>query len=45
MQLNIDLRKLSGVELITRFETDIEPDDIEYYTDTNGLQVSFNFSN
>lgn len=45
MQLRIDIRKMSNVELITEFVTDMMPDDIVYYTDNNGIQVSFYASN
>ncbi|VBB34971.1 unnamed protein product [Acanthocheilonema viteae] len=41
MQLHVDIRKMSGVELITKFSTDMIADDIEYYTDSNGMQASF----
>uniref|UniRef100_A0A0R3S2J7 Glyco_hydro_38C domain-containing protein n=1 Tax=Elaeophora elaphi TaxID=1147741 RepID=A0A0R3S2J7_9BILA len=39
MDLRVDIRKMSGVELIIKFSTDMIPDDIEYYTDSNGLQL------
>lgn len=42
MQLRVDIRKMSGVELITKFATDMISDNLEYYTDSNGLQVNFN---
>uniref|UniRef100_A0AAF5RU32 Alpha-mannosidase n=1 Tax=Wuchereria bancrofti TaxID=6293 RepID=A0AAF5RU32_WUCBA len=39
MQLRIDIREMSGVELVTKFATDMIADDVEYYTDSNGLQL------
>uniref|UniRef100_A0A0R3R3E8 Nucleoporin_N domain-containing protein n=1 Tax=Brugia timori TaxID=42155 RepID=A0A0R3R3E8_9BILA len=45
MQLRIDIRKMSDAELVTKFATDMIADDVEYYTDSNGLQVSFYYVN
>ncbi|KAK6113041.1 Glycosyl hydrolases 38 N-terminal domain family protein [Brugia pahangi] len=39
MQLRIDIRKMSDAELVTKFATDMIADDVEYYTDSNGLQL------
>ncbi|CAG9533677.1 unnamed protein product [Cercopithifilaria johnstoni] len=39
MQLRVDIRKMSDVQLISTFTTDMIPDDFEYYTDSNGLQL------
>ncbi|EFO22413.2 hypothetical protein LOAG_06074 [Loa loa] len=39
MQLRVDIRNMSSVELITKFTTDMIADDIKFYTDSNGLQL------
>ncbi|VDN04078.1 unnamed protein product [Thelazia callipaeda] len=39
MKLYIDMQDLVNKQLTTRFDTDLESDGIEYFTDNNGLQL------
>uniref|UniRef100_A0A183CVL2 Glyco_hydro_38C domain-containing protein n=1 Tax=Gongylonema pulchrum TaxID=637853 RepID=A0A183CVL2_9BILA len=39
MQMRIDVRSLSWAEIITRFATNFAPNDVQFYTDSIGLQL------
>uniref|UniRef100_A0A915PTA9 mannosyl-oligosaccharide 1,3-1,6-alpha-mannosidase n=1 Tax=Setaria digitata TaxID=48799 RepID=A0A915PTA9_9BILA len=39
LQLYIDIREMLNAELLTTFVTDMISDDVQYYTDSNGLQL------